>query len=166
MKILSRAAAELPLVTRSSGSMLWNHTGSWRFLRPRYLDKVAPCGEGCPAGEDVAKAQLLAAEGSFEEAWLRIREENPFPGVCGRVCFHPCEAACNRGEYDEPVSIPSIERYLADHAWRQGMTPPPVEVTSTGRRVAVVGAGPAGLAAAQEAFAGVAFARQAAEAVP
>jgi len=143
-----KGVADLPPFSRSADTMLWNHTGSWRFLRPRYQDKIAPCAEACPAGEDLGRVQLLAGQGAFEEAWLRIREENPLPGVCGRVCYHPCEASCNRGEYDAPVSVNSLERYLADHAWRQGLTPPPLDVPASGKRVAVVGAGPAGLTAA------------------
>ncbi|MHB8764631.1 MAG: hypothetical protein ACYDA8_09915, partial [Deferrisomatales bacterium] len=120
-----RGAAELPPTARSEGTMRWNRTGSWRFLRPRYQDKSAPCGEACPAGEDIALVELLAGQGEFEGAWRRIREENPFPGVCGRVCFHPCEAACNRGEYDESVAIQSLERHVADLARRQGLAPGP-----------------------------------------
>jgi len=143
-----KGASELPAFSRSADTMLWNHTGSWRFLRPRYQDKVAPCAEACPAGEDIARIQLLIGQGAFEEAWLRIREENPLPGVCGRVCYHPCEGSCNRGEYDSAVAVNSLERYLADHAWRQGITPPPLDVSPSGKRVAVVGAGPAGLTAA------------------
>ncbi|MBI5014403.1 MAG: FAD-dependent oxidoreductase [Deltaproteobacteria bacterium] len=149
-RVAFRGAADLPLTPRSQGSMLWNHTGSWRYLRPRYQDKVAPCSEACPAGEDIALIELLAGQGAFEQAWLRIREENPLPGVCGRVCYHPCEAACNRREYDDAVSVSSLERYLADHAWTQGLAPdrPGPEAEPGGCRVAVVGAGPAGLTAA------------------
>ena len=147
-RVSFQGASDLPLTPRSEGSMLWNRTGSWRYLRPLYVDKIAPCSEACPAGEDIARVELLAGQGGFEEAWLRIREENPLPGVCGRVCFHPCEAACHRGEYDHPVSIRSLERYLADQAWKQGVSPSPPDVQASGRRVAVVGAGPAGLAGA------------------
>ncbi len=143
-----RSARDLPPMSRSADTMLWNRTGSWRFLRPRYQDKVAPCAEGCPAAEDIARVQILLGQGDFEAAWLRIREENPLPGVCGRVCHHPCEAACNRGEYDDPVSVNSLERFLADHAWKLGLPPPSPEPGVGGGRVAVVGAGPAGLAAA------------------
>ncbi len=143
-----RTSRDLPPTSRSLDTMEWNHTGSWRFLRPRYQDKVAPCAEACPAGEDIAQVQLLLGQGAFDRAWLRIREENPFPGVCGRVCSHPCEAACNRGEFDAPVSINSLERFVADHARRQGLAPPPAEPADSGRHVAVVGAGPAGLTAA------------------
>ncbi len=146
--VVFRSARELPLSSRSFDTMLWNHTGSWRFLRPRYQDKVAPCAEACPAGEDIARIQILLGQGEFEAAWRRVREENPLPGVCGRVCFHPCEGACNRGEYDEPVSIRSLERFLADQAWRLGFSAEAPGAPDSGRRVAVVGAGPAGLSAA------------------
>lgn len=146
-RVTFRGASELPPTVRSEGTMDWNLTGSWRYLRPRYQDKVAPCSEACPAGEDVAQVELLAGQGAFEEAWRRIHEENPLPGVCGRVCYHPCEAACNRREYDEAVSIRSLERFLADQAWRQEFAPAPPPPLGP-HRVAVVGAGPAGLAAA------------------
>ncbi|HSH68812.1 MAG TPA: NAD(P)-binding protein, partial [Deferrisomatales bacterium] len=137
-----------PETVRSSGTMLVNKTGSWRFLRPRYQDKTAPCAEACPAGADIARAQLLAGRGDFEQAWLRLREENPLTGVCGCVCFHPCEGACNRGEYDEPVAINAIERFLADRARRADALPPVADSAPSGKRVAVVGAGPAGITAA------------------
>ncbi len=117
-------------------------------MRPHYQDKVAPCSEACPAGEDIARIEHLVREGALEEAWRRIREENPFPGVCGRVCPHPCESACNRGEFDEPVSINSIERHLADFAWNKGLVASTIATPASGKRVSVVGAGPAGLAAA------------------
>ena len=99
-------------------------------------------------GADIAKIAFLVSQGALEEAWLRIREENPFPAVCGRVCPRFCEAACNRGSFDKPVSFGSLERYMADHARNTGLTPPQVVVPPTGKRVAVVGAGPAGLTAA------------------
>ena len=80
-----------------------NKTGSWRFLRPRYEEKTAPCSAACPAGEDIGRIEMLTARGLFKEAWETILQENPFPSVCGRVCYHPCEQACNRSEFDEPV---------------------------------------------------------------
>jgi len=142
-----KSVREMPMLSRSADTMAWNHTGSWRFLRPRYQDKDAPCSAACPTAEDIPLVELLASQGCFAEAWQRIREENPLPAVCGRVCFHPCEGGCNRGEYDDPVAINSLERHLADQARRQQLTagaaPPP-----SGKRVAVVGAGPAGLSAA------------------
>lgn len=146
--VISGKSVDLPPIARSIGTMSWNHTGAWRNLRPRYQDKVAPCSEACPAGEDIARIEHLVREGALEEAWRRIREENPFPGVCGRVCPHPCESACNRREFDKPVSINSIERYLADFAWNKGLVASAITTPASGKRVSVVGAGPAGLAAA------------------
>jgi NADPH-dependent glutamate synthase beta subunit-like oxidoreductase len=138
----------MPIFSRSSDSMAWNHTGNWRFLRPRYLDKDAPCSAACPAAEDLPLIELLAARGDFAGAWQRIREENPFPAVCGRVCFHPCETACNRGEYDAPVAINCLEKHIADSARRQQLVPEASSAAESGKRIAVIGAGPAGLSAA------------------
>ena len=139
-----KSVREMPIVSRSADPMAWNHTGSWRFLRPRYQDKDAPCSAACPAAEDIPLVELLASQGRFAEAWQRIREENPLPAVCGRVCFHPCEGACNRGEYDDPVAVNSLERHLADQAHRQKLTAGAAPAPS-GKRVAVVGAGFSGL---------------------
>jgi 2-oxoacid:acceptor oxidoreductase delta subunit (pyruvate/2-ketoisovalerate family) len=125
-----------------------NKTGSWRFMRPRYDEKTAPCSAACPAGEDIARIEMLASQGLFKEAWETILMENPFPGVCGRVCFHPCESVCNRGELDQPIAIHMIERFLADTANRYGLKPSLERQYAKEQKVAVVGAGPAGLAAA------------------
>ena len=125
-----------------------NKTGSWRFLRPRYDEKTAPCGAACPAGEDIGRIEMLTARGLFEEAWETILKENPFPAVCGRVCFHPCEKKCNRREFDEGIGIHIIERFLGDTAVRGGLKPTLARLESKDRKIAVVGAGPAGLSAA------------------
>lgn len=126
-----------------------NKTGSWRVDRPEYVHRVAPCGAQCPADEDVQHWLYLAETGDagYEAAWRSIMEVNPFPAVMGRVCYHPCETACNRAQLDDAVGINSIERFLGDEALRRGWSvePPPV---ATGRRVLVVGAGPSGLSAA------------------
>jgi len=143
-----KGATDMPAFSRSGDTMEWNHTGNWRFLRPRYLDKDAPCSEACPAAEDIPLIELLAARGDIAGAWQRIREENPFPAICGRVCFHPCEKACNRGEYDDPVGINSLERHIADSARRHKLAPLHPKVAETGQRIAVIGAGPGGLTAA------------------
>lgn len=143
-----KGACDMPMMSRSSGTMEWNLTGSWRYLRPRYLDKDAPCSAACPAGEDIPLVELLASQGEFSEAWHRIREENPLTAVCGRVCYHPCERACNRREYDDALAINTLERHIAEHARRSGLTPRIEQVSDSGRRIAVVGAGPAGLTAA------------------
>ncbi|MGD8435271.1 MAG: hypothetical protein PVI73_14230, partial [Syntrophobacterales bacterium] len=100
-----------------------NKTGSWRFLRPQYEEKTSPCSAACPAGEDIGRVEMLTAQGSFKEAWETVLLENPFPGVCGRVCYHPCEQHCNRREFDEPVAIHTLERFLADTATRYELQP-------------------------------------------
>ena len=125
-----------------------NKTGSWRFLRPRYDEKTSPCSAACPAGEDIARIEMLAAQGLFKEAWETILRENPLPSVCGRVCFHPCEGRCNRREFDAAVAIHSLERFLADTAIRYRITPEMETRPAQQRKIAVIGAGPAGLSAA------------------
>jgi len=91
---------------------------------------------------------MLTTQGLFKEAWETILRENPFPGVCGRVCFHPCEGACNRGEFDDPIAIHSLERFLADTAERDDLKPLLERLPLRPEKVAIAGAGPSGLAAA------------------
>ncbi|MCA1982631.1 NAD(P)-binding protein [Nocardioides nematodiphilus] len=136
-------------ITLDVGSSRANKTGSWRTERPVYVDLLPPCSGACPAGEDVREWLYEAEDGAagYERAWRRIMAANPFPATMGRVCYHPCESSCNRGQLDEAVGINSIERFLGDEALRQGWTVG-VDVPATGRTVLVVGAGPCGLAAA------------------
>ena len=136
-------------ITLDVGSSRANKTGSWRTERPEYVDRMPPCNDACPAGENI-QGWLYDAEAggpAYEEAWRQIMVDNPFPAVMGRVCYHPCETACNRGQLDEAVGINSVERFLGDEAIRQGWQVT-VDVPATGRRVLVVGAGPSGLSAA------------------
>jgi 2-oxoacid:acceptor oxidoreductase delta subunit (pyruvate/2-ketoisovalerate family) len=134
-------------ITLDVGSSRANKTGSWRTERPVYVHHQAPCGHACPAGEDVQAWLYHAEEGDYESAWRKIMEENPFPAVMGRVCYHPCETACNRAQLDEAVGINSVERFLGDEAIRHGWRAPPGAEPSR-KRVLVVGAGPSGLSAA------------------
>jgi 2-oxoacid:acceptor oxidoreductase delta subunit (pyruvate/2-ketoisovalerate family) len=123
-----------------------NKTGAQRYERPvyDYSAKTSPCREGCPTGHDIALGLMLIARGRPELAYRVFREESPFPAITGRVCYHPCEAPCNRKEYDQPLSIAQLERYAGEHA---GDEAPAADIThDTG--VAVVGSGPAGLACA------------------
>lgn len=122
-------------------------TGTWRYLRPFFQQKTAPCHDACPAGEDVAEWIRLVNEGRIEEAYYLIRQENPFPGICGRVCFHPCENACNRSNFDQPIPIHLLERFLADFGIRH-CNPPPAASTQREEKVAIIGAGPSGLSCA------------------
>jgi NADPH-dependent glutamate synthase beta subunit-like oxidoreductase len=136
-------------ITLDVGSSLANKTGSWRTEVPAYVHRLPPCNHACPAGENCQAWLYHAEEGDYETAWRRIMEDNPLPAVMGRVCYHPCETACNRGELDDAVGINSVERFLGDEAikrgWRVGVTAPP-----SGKRVLVVGAGPSGLSAAYQ----------------
>lgn len=136
-------------VSLGPGSSTGDLTGSWRTERPVYQTLVAPCGNACPAGEDVRTWLYLAESGGagYESAWRTIMETNPFPAITGRVCYHPCETVCNRGDLDEAVGINSVERFLGDQALEEGWQVR-VTVPSTGRRVLVIGSGPAGLSAA------------------
>jgi NADPH-dependent glutamate synthase beta subunit-like oxidoreductase/Pyruvate/2-oxoacid:ferredoxin oxidoreductase delta subunit len=128
------------------GSSLLNKTGTWRTARPVYLDRLPPCNHACPAGENVQAWLGHAEEGDYEAAWRQIMEENPLPATMGRVCYHPCEGACNRAGLDEVVGINSVERFLGDQGNKYGWTVPAGE--PTGKHVMVVGAGPGGLSAA------------------
>lgn len=133
-------------ITLEVGSSLLNKTGSWRTEKPVYLDRLPPCNAGCPAGENIQQWLFLAEEGRYEEAWRQIMDDNPFPAVMGRVCYHPCENVCNRGELDEAVGINSVERFLGDQGLMHEWSMPAGE--TTGKKVMVVGAGPGGLTAA------------------
>jgi NADPH-dependent glutamate synthase beta subunit-like oxidoreductase len=108
---------------------------------------MPPCNNACPAGENIQAWLDLAQAGRYREAWETILADNPFPSVHGRVCYHPCETHCNRGELDSAVSIHAVERFLGDLAAVEGWTPP-VVASPSGKRVLVVGGGPSGLSAA------------------
>jgi len=121
-----------------------------RVLSPEELvppEGPPPCASACPAGIDIPGYLRLIARGKPEEATAVVLEKVPFPGILGRICMHPCETACRRGEVNQPVAVCSLKRYAADRAGdvfeRNTKT-----AESTGRKVAVVGAGPAGLTAA------------------
>ena len=129
------------------GSSLANHTGAWRTERPNYVDRLPPCNNGCPAGENIQSWLYHAEEGNYRAAWEVIMKNNPFPAIMGRACYHPCETACNRAQLDEPVSIHAVERFLGDRAIAEGWKVEQL-TEETGKRVLVVGAGPSGLSAA------------------
>jgi len=136
----------IPPVSVSNTSTLDTHTGSWKYIWPVYHDRVAPCNRACPVGIDIEAYMSLIREDRVAEARRALLAENPMPSVTGRVCHHPCEGACNRGRFDEAVSIHAVERMLGDLA-----IDVPAEESFAHRRderVAVVGSGPAGLACA------------------
>ena len=143
MNHVTRSAYALP------GTSLDFKTGTWRTLKPIHKHGAAPCHTACPAGEDQQEWLAKLQENQPQEAWNVLTAVNPFPAITGRVCPHPCEQACNRGFYDQPIAIHNLERWLGDEAiaqgWAyQGVAPLDVELPA----VAVVGAGPGGLSAA------------------
>jgi len=153
-EIVFKTEADMPYLPMSLGTTLVNKTGSWRYIRPIYVDKTPPCNHNCPAGTDVVGYLALIKEGKHKEACELIKQENPFPGVCGRVCPHPCESECNREELGGAIAIHTLERFLADYAASQRLS---VQASkrydaTTLRRydaeVAVIGSGPAGLSCA------------------
>jgi 2-oxoacid:acceptor oxidoreductase delta subunit (pyruvate/2-ketoisovalerate family) len=134
-------------ITLDVGSSLANKTGSWRVERPVYVDRLPPCNQACPAGENIQQWLYHAEEGAYEPAWRQLMQDNPFPAVMGRVCYHPCETACNRAQLDQAVGINSVERFLGDLAIERGWRIDE-QAPASGKRVLIVGAGPSGLSAA------------------
>jgi NADPH-dependent glutamate synthase beta subunit-like oxidoreductase len=109
---------------------------------------AAPCHTACPAGEDAQAYLALVEEEHFQQAWETLVDANPLPAITGRVCHHPCESVCNRGQYDEAIAVHNVERFLGDRALAEGWDYPVPKVAPDAPQVAVVGAGPAGLSAA------------------
>ena len=108
----------------------------------------APCHMACPAGIDIPSYMALVGQGRFLEALEVIRQDNPFPWVCGLICPHPCERACVRGHLDEPLNIKYLKAFVADWATNHGEYLPLKPAPSNGRKVAIIGSGPAGMSCA------------------
>lgn len=134
-------------ITLDINSSLVNKTGSWRTERPVYVDRLPPCNNACPAGENIQAWLYLAEGGDYEGAWRELIKNNPLPAIMGRVCYHPCEDCCNRAKVDSAVGIHAVERFLGDLAIKQGWKPT-IDASPSGKRVLVVGAGPSGLSCA------------------
>ena len=124
-----------------------SRAGPVRVRRPVYVDLLPPCNAGCPAGENIQAWLAHAEAGHYEQAWRQLTADNPMPAIHGRVCYHPCESACNRASLDSAVSIHSVERFLGDLALERGWQFDRPSASS-GKRVLIVGAGPSGLSAA------------------
>ena len=136
-------------ITLNIGSSLANHTGSWRNERPVYVNRMPPCNNACPAGEDVQGWLYEGEAGNYEHAWRNLTKDNPLPAIMGRICYHPCQTACNRTELDEAVGINSVERFLGDEAIKQGWQFS-VTAAPTGKKILIIGSGPSGLSAAYQ----------------
>ena len=113
--------------------------------------KEAPCRSACPIDMNPQGYVALIAQGRFEEAYDLIRDKNPLPGICGRICHHPCEAVCRRQEIDEPIAICALKRFAAEEGKkkRKNLSDPGASLPQ-GPRVAIIGSGPAGLTAAHD----------------
>src|SRR3989338_4010358 len=142
-----KGAHEMPYCTVSVSDMTWNRTGSWRYLRPSYIEQIPACQASCPAAEPIERWLFCLEKGDARKAREILTIENPFPGIMGRVCFHPCEVGCNRKDVGGAVTINMLERFLADEAGYEGAKMVPWKKTS-GKKAAIIGSGPAGLACA------------------
>jgi heterodisulfide reductase subunit A-like polyferredoxin len=111
---------------------------------------IAPCRDACPTGQRAQGYIALIREGRHEDALRVIKEDNPFPGICGRICNHRCEDACNRGKLDEPINIRALKRFITDRVYARPRVPPEPAERRYGERVAIIGGGPCGLTAAQD----------------
>jgi NADPH-dependent glutamate synthase beta subunit-like oxidoreductase len=145
--IVYKSANDVPYLPVSGGKMDWNKTGNWSYVKPIHSDNTPPCNNACPAGENIQGYLQLVLKNKYRQAWELIRERNPLPAVCGRVCYHPCEANCNRGQFDEAVSVHCVERFLGDWGIRHGKLKRVKPDKSKGE-IAVIGSGPAGLSTA------------------
>ena len=131
----------------TTGSTEVFRTGSWRAALPQHIRAPSPCHAACPVNGDIAEWIGLARARDFRGAWEVLTRHNPFPAIAGRICHHPCEAACNRAGFDESLAICKLERFVGDRALAEGWSfAQPVEERR--ERVAVVGGGPSGLSAA------------------
>ena len=138
----TRDITALPDLATTAGRV-----GPVRSRMPVYMDFMPPCNNACPAGENIQEYLRLVKMGQIHQAWTELVRNNPFPAIHGRVCYHTCESACNRGCLDQSISIHGVERFLGDKALEEGWTFPAPDRT-TDFKVLIVGAGPAGLSCA------------------
>lgn len=122
-----------------------------------WLQQNIRCQHRCPAHMDVPGYIRLISQGKYAESYKLMRETNPFPAVCGYVCPHPCESKCKRGDFDRPVAIDALKRFVTDHIFKNKIKIPPPKVPKRAEKIAVIGAGPAGLTAAND-LAGMGYA--------
>ena len=133
--------------TWTTGTTEGIKTGTWRAALPKHIRAPSPCHAACPVNGDIAEWIGRARARDFRGAWEILTRHNPFPAISGRICHHPCESACNRSGYDEPLAICRLERYVGDQALAQGWSFGASDVTRK-ERIAIVGGGPSGLSAA------------------
>ncbi len=156
--LCGKCVAACPVEHPESGRALQYYARTSLPGRP-YIDKRKQplCQESCPLGVNAQGYIALAAQGKYEEALTLIRKDNVLPGICGRICTHPCEDACRRGEVDDPVSIRAIKRFLADYESADttrmeaaGESVAAQSESTRAEKIAIIGSGPAGIAAAAD----------------
>lgn len=145
---MAEATRVVPSVWTTGWTDILN-TGTWRSAIPVHQKRLAPCHVACPLDSEIPTWIKFAREQSYQEAWLALVANNPFPAVTGRICHHPCEGGCNRGEYDGAVAVNALEQYVGDLALREGWSLPQ-PAPDLEQRVAVIGGGPAGLSCAYQ----------------
>src|SRR5262249_55874285 len=137
-------AGVTPPPTEKEGQRLFP-TGNFRFYRPVYRDKTALCNNAGPTGEQIQNSRAFVKHGRFLAGSLTILEDNPMPSVTGRVCYPPCETACNRAAPDEPIGIRGVERFLGDYGLALAENPIAGGLAAVhGTTVAIVGSAPGG----------------------
>lgn len=139
--------SDMPYFTMSEATTEWNQTGTWRYMRPRYVERIPACQHGCPISNDIESWIRFFEKGDIKTAWEAITLESPFPSIMGRVCFHPCMDHCNRKEFGGSVNINMLERALGDAVGKELPVAKPF-FPPTKKRIAVIGSGPAGLSCA------------------
>ncbi|MFQ5453545.1 MAG: hypothetical protein ACE5D6_05100, partial [Candidatus Zixiibacteriota bacterium] len=110
--IVFKSINDMPEVPVSKTPMAWNKTGSWRSTTPLHKNIIPPCNFNCPAGEDIRGYIDLLKDNKIAEAFSLLTETNPFPSVCGRVCYHPCQAYCTRHKFDTEIQVRLLEKTI------------------------------------------------------
>ena len=141
-----KSLRDLPITAYATRPTSEINTGTWKYVEPRYEDRLPPCSHACQAGNDISKILLLLAGGDVIGAGRLLRSGNPLPATLGRVCPHFCEGQCNRDLLGGAIAVHMIERFLGDLLLRDHSAPEPI--SPSGSKVAVIGAGPAGITAA------------------
>ncbi len=141
---MKKISLQLPPMAMSLQSTVGNKTGSWRYLKPVPVEGIAPCNEACLVAQDIERMILSVTKRQFQEAYAQLCMENPMPSVLGRICSHPCEASCNREQFDESVSIQALERFIGDWGLKRGRFFSSLRPMRK-EEIAVIGSGPAGL---------------------
>jgi NADPH-dependent glutamate synthase beta subunit-like oxidoreductase len=143
-KIKLNRRKDIPPIAISLYSTLSIKTGTWRYFSPLHQNKIPPCNDECPIRQDVRGFIEHLTKNRFDNALSIIRKDNPFPGVTGRVCYHPCQTVCNREFFDGYVSIAALERAASDF----GQEKKRKKIREKNKRIAIVGGGPSGLTCA------------------